>query len=178
MTRTRPKATRLRELSRLADTNAWDSVSLRLIGSEYAGYLFTRGLTEVEVRATVQGRIVRAVRTSPAEPDADPPTGRFEAAASWLTAPPAPLPAEIVRRTRVHRSIGGSMFLVTTDICAQCGGPINNAPVTRTHADDNDRWVHVYDADWVDNVHHARPVGGPVTDHDQPGPWRIAGRPV
>lgn len=178
MTRARPKSTRLRELARLADTHYWDSVSLRLIGSEYAGYLFTRGLTEVEVRATTQGRIVRAVRTSPGQPDADPTAGRFEAVASWLSAPPEPLPAGIDRRTRVHRSMSGSMLLVTTDTCAQCGGPVHNAPLTRSYADDNDRWVHVHDADWVDNVHHARPAGGPVTDHDQPGPWRIAGRPV
>lgn len=178
MTRARQKSTRLRELARLADTHYWDSVSLRLIGSEYTGYLFTRGLTEVEVRATAQVRIVRAVRTSPAQPDADPTTGRFEAVASWLTAPRESLPAGIERRTRVRRSMGGSMLLVTTDICSSCGGPVNNAPVTRTYADDTDRWVHVRDADWVDNVHHARPVGGLVTDDDQPGPWRVAGRPV
>lgn len=166
---------RLRTLDRLAQGHHWHSVSLRTVGSAHPGYLFTRGPVQVELRTDASGRIARAIRTAVGQPAADPAVDRFGAAARWLTESPAPWQGP-ARLTRVHRPPFGQAYLVTSDTCTQCGGAINNGGLAR-RAEDTDRWVHLHEADWVDNVHQAHPVGGPITDNDQPGPWLIAGRP-
>lgn len=170
----RPLPAWLRNLSRLADTNGWDSLSYRVLGAG-DGYLFTRGMVEIDIRANDAGRISRAIWTSPGRPALDPRVGRGEAARTWLTDPP--LTSEQPRRfTRVHRALTGGINLVTYDDCRHCGGRITNSPLIRRPGDTN-TWVHLHDEDWVDDVHHATPAGGLVTDADQPGPWLIAGAP-
>lgn len=168
-----PISPRLRHLDRLAQIHGWDSLSLRYFGREHDGYLFTRGLVEVEVRSNDEGRIVRAVRTAPGEPSSDPHSGRFGAASDWLRAATT-LPPLVTRFTRVHRRVDGRAQLVTHDRCQLCDGPISNNTVSRRPGD-TDTWIHQHQEDWANNIHHATPAGGPVTANDQPGPWLIAG---
>lgn len=170
----RPQPAWLRDLQRLADRNGWDSLSYRLIGAG-DGYLFTRGVVEIDIRANDAGRISRAILTSPGRPATDQRVGRGEAAKGWLIDPPV-TSDQITRFTRVHRGIIGMYDLVTYDNCTHCSGRITNNALTRRPGD-TDKWVHLFDEDWVDDVHPATPAGGPVTDADQPGPWRIAGPP-
>ncbi len=170
----RPLPAWLRDLNRLADRQGWDSLSYRLLGAG-DGSLFTRGVVEIDVRANDAGRISCAVWTSPGRPVIDQRVGRGEAAKDWLSDPP--VTSDQHRRfTRVHRSMTGGFDLITYDDCRHCGGRITNNALTRRPGD-TDKWVHLHDADWVDNVHPATPAGGPVTDADQPGPWLIAGDP-
>lgn len=164
----------LHNLKRLADLNGWDSLSYRQIGAG-DGYLFTRGLVEVDVRASRKGRITHAIRTCPGDPAIAPDAGRGNAVKAWLTEPSLTTDHR-VRFTRVRRTVAGSIKLVTHDSCRRCGGPITNNPLTQTAADLTS-WVHLHHRDWTDNTHPAEPIGGSVTADDQPAPWRIAGVP-
>ncbi|MGD9622292.1 MAG: hypothetical protein AB7G47_19885 [Mycolicibacterium sp.] len=173
MTTRGPIPPRLRELDRLAQTHGWDSMSFRQLGAAHDGYLFTRAGVEVDVRANRDGKIVRAVRTAPAEPPSDPAAGHFQTVKTWLTATPRPATGDPARFTRVRRGPFGGIELTTHDSCRQCHGPITN----RSILGPSNRWVHLHDSDWADNVHHAVPVGGAITSNDQPGPWLVAGDP-
>jgi hypothetical protein len=52
----------------------------------------------------------------------------------------------------------------TIDTCSTCGGGIANRPI---HApNDDSRWVHIYEHDWVNNPHQAIPNGGPVKEEE------------
>lgn len=171
----RPLPLWLRNLQRLADLNGWDSLSYRQIGAG-DGYLFTRGLVEVDVRASRKGRITHAIRTSPGRPAITPDAGRGNAVKAWLTEMP-PTTDHLTRFTRARRTITGGFKLVTHDSCRRCGGTITNNPLTQAAAAGLDAWVHLHHSDWTDNIHPAEPAGGPVTADDQPAPWRIAGVP-
>jgi hypothetical protein len=45
---------------------------------------------------------------------------------------------------------------VTFAKCAECGGSIKREP--RYDKPDREAWLHMYQSDWVDNVHSAVPI--------------------